>query len=43
MAPKIYTEEINKIVLTSDDDKLVIMANGIHTLVYGHTNLTNCN
>ena len=36
---KIYTEEINKIALSSDDDKRVIMADGIHTLAYGHTNL----
>ena len=35
---EIYTEDINKIVLTCDDDKRVIMANGIHTLAYGHTN-----
>ena len=39
----IYTEEINKIALSSDDDKRVIMADGIHTLAYGHANLTNCN
>ena len=37
---EIYTEEINKITLSSDDDKRVIMADGIHTLAYGHTNLT---
>ena len=36
---EIYTEQINKIALSSDDDKRVIMADGIHTLVYGHTNL----
>ena len=40
---EIYTEEINKIALSSDDDKRVIMADGIHTLAYGHTNLKNCN
>ena len=40
---KIYTEEINKIALSSDDDKRVIMADGIHTLAYEHTNLKNCN
>ena len=39
---EIYTEEINKIALSSDD-KRVIMADGIHTLAYGHTNLKNCN
>ena len=36
---EIYTEEINKISLSSDDDKRVIMADGIHTLAYGHKNL----
>ena len=36
---EIYTEEINKITLSSDDDKRVIMADGIHTLADGHTNL----
>ena len=34
---EIYTEEINKIVLSSDDDKLVIIADRIHPLDYGHT------
>ena len=28
---EIYTEEINKIALSSDDDKRVIMADGMHT------------
>ena len=32
-----YTEEINKIALSSDDKKRVIMADGIHILAYGHT------
>ena len=36
---EIYTEEINKISLSSDNDKLVVMADGIHTLAYGHINL----
>ena len=36
---EIYIEEINKIVLSSDDDKLVIMADRIHTPAYGHTKL----
>ena len=35
---EIYTEEITKIALSSDDDKRVIMADGIHTLAYGYTN-----
>ena len=36
---EIYTEEINNIALSSDDDKRVIMADGIQTLAYGQTNL----
>ena len=36
---EIYIEEINKISLSSDDDKRLIMADGIHTLAYGHTKL----
>ena len=36
---EIHTEEINKIALSSDDDKPVIMADEIDTLAYGHTNL----
>ena len=40
---EIYTEEINKIAISSDDDKRVIMADGIYTLAYGHTSLKNCN
>ena len=39
----IDTEEINKIALSSDYDKQVIMADGIHTLAYEHTNLKSCN
>ena len=35
---EIYTEEINKIALSSDDDKRVCMADGIHTIAYGHKN-----
>ena len=34
-----YIEEINKMSLSSDDDKRVIMADGIHTVACGHTNL----
>ena len=36
---EIYTEEINKISLFSDDDNRVIMADKIQTLAYEHTNL----
>jgi hypothetical protein len=35
----IFTEEINKVALSADDDKQVIMQDGIHTLAYGHYNL----
>ena len=35
----IYTVEINKIALSSDDDKRVIMVDEIQSLAYGHTNL----
>ena len=36
---EIYTEEIIKIALSSHNDKRVTMADGIHTLAYGHTYL----
>ena len=39
---EIYTEEINKIALFSDDDIRVIMVDGIPTLAYGHKNLKHC-
>ena len=35
----IYTEEVNKVALSADDDKRVIMDDGIHTLAYGHSRL----
>ena len=35
----IYTEEVNKIALSSDDDKRVIQEDGVHTLAYGHWKL----
>ena len=40
---EIYTEEINKIALSSADDKRVIMADGIHTLAFGHAKLQKFN
>ena len=40
---QIYTEEINKIALSSDDDKRVILADGIHTLAYEHTHMKKYN
>ena len=36
----IYTEEVNKIALSADDDKRVIMKDGIHTLALGHFKLS---
>jgi hypothetical protein len=36
---QIYTQEINKIALSGDDDKRVIQEDGIHTLAYGHYRL----
>ena len=35
---EIYTEEMNNISLSSDDYKRSIIADGIRTLAYGHTN-----
>ena len=40
---EIYTEEINKIALSSDDDKRVIVADGIHNLANEHTNFKKNN
>ena len=41
---EIYIEENKKIAFSSDDDKRVIMADGIHTLAYGQTHFKkNCN
>ena len=35
----VYTEEINKVPLSTEDDKRVIMKDGIHTKAYGHYSL----
>jgi hypothetical protein len=35
----IFTEEVNKIALSADDDKRVIMQDGIHTIAHGHYSL----
>ena len=37
----LYTEEINKVALSAEDDKRVIIEDGIHTLAYGHYSLIN--
>ena len=31
-----YTEEVNKVALSTDDDKRYILKDEIHTLAYGH-------
>ena len=36
---EIFTEEVNKVALSADDDKRVIMVDGISTLSYGHYSL----
>ena len=38
----VYTEEVNKIALSANDDKRVILKDGIHTRAHGHyRNYTN--
>ena len=32
----VFTEEINKVALSANDDKRVILEDGISTLAYGH-------
>ena len=32
----VYSEEVNKIALSANDDKRVIMQDGIHTMAHGH-------
>ena len=38
---EVYTEEVNKVALSAEDDKRYIMSDGIHTLAWGHYKL-NC-
>ena len=33
---EIYTEEVNKIALSAQDDKRYILSDGVHTLAWGH-------
>ena len=33
---EIYTEEINKVALSANDDKRIILEDGVSTLAYGH-------
>ena len=37
----VYTKEINKVALSADDDKRVIMKDGIVTLAHGYYGLTS--
>ena len=39
-AHKIYTETIDKVALSSEDDKRIILEDGIHTLAHGHLKLS---
>ena len=42
-AHKIYTETINEAALSSEDDKRIILEDGIHTLTHGHLKLSQWN
>ena len=33
---EIFTEEINKVALSADDDKRIILPDKVNTLAYGH-------
>ena len=33
---ELYTEEVNKVALSANDDKRVILQDGLHTLAHGH-------
>ena len=32
----VYSKEINKIALLANDDKRVVLKDGVHTLAHGH-------
>ena len=36
---EVYTEQVNKIALSSNDDKRVILEDRVHNLAYGHYSL----
>ena len=40
---EVYTEEVNKIALSANDDKRYILEDGINTLALGHYRTTNFN
>ena len=33
---EVYTEQVNKVALSAEDDKRVVLENKINTLAYGH-------
>ena len=33
---ELYTEEVNKVALSADDDKRHVLQDGIHTVLHGH-------
>ena len=38
---EVYTEEVNKIALSAQDDKRYILSDGVHTLAWGHHKIKN--
>ena len=38
---EVYTEEVNKIALSAQDDKRYILSDGVHTLAWGHNKIKN--
>ena len=38
---EVYTEEVNKVALSAEDDKRYILDDGIHTLAWGHYKLNS--
>ena len=38
---EVYTEEVNKIALSAQDDKRYILNDGVHTLAWGHHKIKN--
>ena len=38
---EVYTEEVNKVALSAEDDKRYILNDGVHTLAWGHYKIKN--
>ena len=38
---EVYTEEVNKVALSAEDDKRYILKDGIHTLAWGHYKISD--